>query len=184
MIPFCQYPLENAIPQIVRLPYYITPEERRGCARANSNAANPTSCTLSSFRKTLSIKILSTSPFYVAYSCMPGVLLPGIFRIKKHRVVLFTKNHTYWAKKCSNYKHVVVLPRAPDFITALDSSVGLISQPSRGVVTQAIALGKPVYLVCPIGHIEQELNLSFICRSTMVLGLRLRLVSKNGKGDI
>ena len=160
MIPFCQYPLENAIPQIVSLPCYTTLEERRVCSEANSNAASPTSCTLSSFREALYSKnLVHTSPFFVAYSCMPRVLLPGIFRIKKHRVVLFTKNHTYWAKKCSNYKHVVVLPRAPDFITALDSSVGLISQPSRGVVTQAIALGKPVYLFCPKGHVEQELNL-------------------------
>ena len=153
MIPFCQYPLENAIPQIVKLPKYTPLEQRLG--RNVGTYLNAASRT-----RTVSNKILAdTSPFYVAYSCMPGVLLPGIFRIKKHRVLLFTKNHTYWAQKCCKYKHVTVLPRSPDFINALDSSVGLISQPSRGVVTQAIALGKPVYLFCPQGHVEQELNL-------------------------
>ena len=89
---------------------------------------------------------------------MPMVLIPGIIRIRRHRVILFSKNHMYWAKKCEKYKHILVLPRSPDFIDALACSAGLISQPSRGVVTQAIALGKPVYLFCPKGHVEQELN--------------------------
>ena len=40
-------------------------------------------------------------------------------------------------------------------------SKGLIASPSRGVVTQALALGRPVYLFCPKGHLEQEYNLRF-----------------------
>ena len=49
----------------------------------------------------------------------------------------------------------------PDFADQLARSRGLIASPSRGVVTQAVALGKPVYLFCPAGHIEQEYNLRF-----------------------
>jgi len=48
-----------------------------------------------------------------------------------------------------------------DFAEQLARSRGLIASPSRGVVTQAVALGKPVYLFCPKGHIEQEYNLRF-----------------------
>ena len=50
---------------------------------------------------------------------------------------------------------------SPDFAEQLARSRGLIASPSRGVVTQAVALGKPVYLFCPRGHIEQEYNLRF-----------------------
>ena len=35
---------------------------------------------------------------------------------------------------------------------------GLICQPSRGVVTQALALAKPIYLILPSGHLEQQAN--------------------------
>ena len=39
-----------------------------------------------------------------------------------------------------------------------------VASPSRGVVTQAVALGVPVYLFCPRGHVEQEYNLAFYLR--------------------
>ena len=144
MIPFCQYPLENAIPQIVNLP-----SPKAQCSRSKTFTPGSTQ---------IPDDPTSTTPFFVAYSCMPMVLLPGIIKLKKHRVILFAKHHTYWAKTCEKYTHILVLPRSPDFIHVLASSAGLIAQPSRGVVTQAIALGKPVYLFCPKGHVEQELN--------------------------
>ena len=35
---------------------------------------------------------------------------------------------------------------------------GLVASPSPGVVTQALAVGRPCYLVCPTGHLEQKFN--------------------------
>ena len=64
MIPFCQYPLENAIPQIVSLPCYTTLEERRVCSEANSNAASPTSCTYLRSGRLCIVKILSILPLF------------------------------------------------------------------------------------------------------------------------
>ena len=39
--------------------------------------------------------------------------------------------------------------------------LSLRPSPSPAVGAQAVALGKPVYLFCPKGHLEQEYNLRF-----------------------
>jgi len=103
--------------------------------------------------------------FYVAYTTAPQVLAP----IKKKlfgRVMLFVKEKrlAYYTRKYKAYPHVEVRETSPDFGDYLARSRGLIASPSRGVVTQAVAIGKPVYLFCPRGHVEQEYNLAFYLR--------------------
>ena len=103
--------------------------------------------------------------FYVAYTTAPQVLTP----IKKKlfgRVMLFVKEKrlAYYTKKYKAYPHIEVRETSPDFGEYLARSRGLIASPSRGVVTQAVAIGKPVYLFCPRGHVEQEYNLAFYLR--------------------
>jgi hypothetical protein len=100
--------------------------------------------------------------YFVAYSTVPQVL-GSIRKLKGHTVRLFVKERrlAFYQAKYKKYPNVDVRAAAVDFAEQLASSRGLIASPSRGVVTQAVALGKPVYLFCPKGHIEQEYNLRF-----------------------
>ena len=100
--------------------------------------------------------------YFVAYTTAPQVLSP-IKKKLKGRVLLFVKEKRlpYYKRVYRKYPHVELRPTTPDFAEYLARSKGLIASPSRGVVTQAVALGKPVYLFCPKGHIEQEYNLQF-----------------------
>jgi hypothetical protein len=107
----------------------------------------------------------ASPPYFVAYSTVPQVL-SLIRKLRPHRTLLFVKERrlAYFTKKYRKYPHVEVRVTSPDFDALLAQSRGLIGSPSRGVVTQAVALGKPVYLFCPAGHIEQEYNLRFYIR--------------------
>jgi len=134
LVPLSVRPLPGAIPQIVKLPRPQPPGDAKG-------------------------------DFYVAYTTAPQVLAP-IKRKLKGRVLLFVKEKrlAYYTRQYRKYPHVEVRPTAPDFADYLARSKGLIASPSRGVVTQAVAIGKPVYLFCPRGHVEQEYNLAFYLR--------------------
>jgi hypothetical protein len=140
MIPFCQYPMKDTIPQIVSVPNLDS---------ADKKSWTPPPLDNSTFKY---------DGYFVAYSCMPACLEAMITQIRKNRVILFTKNTEQWKQYYSKYSHVTVVPRSPEFAQALENSNGLLCQPSRGVVTQAVACGKPIYLFCPKGHIEQKLN--------------------------
>ena len=45
-----------------------------------------------------------------------------------------------------------------EFADYLSRCSGLVASPSPGVVTQALAVGTPCYLICPAGHLEQSFN--------------------------
>ena len=108
----------------------------------------------------------SDEPYFVAYSTVPQVMGAIGRRFGGRRVRLFVKERrlAFYTAKYRRYPHVEVRPTSSDFADQLARARGLIATPSRGVVTQAIALGKPVYLFCPKGHIEQEYNLRFYMR--------------------
>lgn len=135
LVPLSVRELPGAIPQIVRLP---EKPQAMGDERGD---------------------------FYVAYTTAPQVLSPIKTKLVG-RVMLFVKEKrlAYYTRKYRKYTHVEVRPTAPDFADYLARSRGLIASPSRGVVTQAVAMGKPVYLFCPRGHVEQEYNLAFYLR--------------------
>lgn len=102
-------------------------------------------------------------PYFVAYSTVPEILSEIGTKMSGHRIRLFVKEHLlrHYRKKYKNNTLIEVRSTSPDFPDQLARSQGLIASPSRGVVTQAVALGKPVYLFCPSGHLEQEYNLRF-----------------------
>ena len=131
LVPLSVRPLDDGIPQVVKLPEVAPTDGPPG--------------------------------YFVAYSTVPQIL--GAIRTKLvgHNVRLFVKERrlAYYQAKYKKYPHVDVRVTTPDFADQLARSRGLIASPSRGVVTQAVALGKPVYLFCPAGHIEQEYNLRF-----------------------
>jgi hypothetical protein len=131
LVPLSVRPLEGAIPQVVRVPEVAEPAPEPG--------------------------------YFVAYSTVPQVL-GSIRKLSgKSPVRLFVKNTrlSYYTAKFKRYPHIDVRVTSSDFPDQLAKSWGLIASPSRGVVTQAVALGKPVYLFCPRGHLEQEYNLRF-----------------------
>jgi len=105
--------------------------------------------------------------FFVAYTTVPQVLSPIRTKFRGQKVLLFVKEKrlSYYTRKYQRYPHVEVRAASPDFPDYLARSRGLIASPSRGVVTQAIAAGKPVYLFCPRGHLEQEYNLRFYLKN-------------------
>jgi len=131
LVPLSVRPLDDAIPQVVRVPTPAPMEERED--------------------------------YFVAYSTVPQVMGAIGKRMVGHRVRLFVKERrlAFYTAKYRKYPHVEVRVTAPDFVDQLARSKGLIASPSRGVVTQALALGRPVYLFCPKGHLEQEYNLRF-----------------------
>ena len=45
-----------------------------------------------------------------------------------------------------------------EFADYIARCAGLVASPSPGTVTQALACGKPCYLICPPGHLEQQFN--------------------------
>lgn len=96
--------------------------------------------------------------FFVAYSVMPGVLLP-IIRFTRRKIVLFVKKPEEWQTQFGQCAHIELRPVSADFPTWLARSRGLLGSPSRGSVMQAVAAGKPVYLFLPQGHLEQRFNL-------------------------
>jgi hypothetical protein len=130
LVPLSVRPLDNAIPQVVRVPEPQAPAE---------------------------------PGFFVAYSTVPSVMGAIGKRFIGQSVRLFVKERrlAFYTAKFRRYPHVDVRPTSTDFVDQLARSRGLIASPSRGVVTQAIALGKPVYLFSPKGHIEQTYNLQF-----------------------
>ena len=131
LVPLSVRPMEGAIPQVVRLP----------------DAAPP-----------------DTPRYFVAYSTVPQVLASLRTKLSGDTPVrLFVKERrlAYYQNKYKGVAHVDVRVTSSDFADQLARSAGLIASPSRGVVTQAVALGKPVYLFCPRGHVEQEYNLRF-----------------------
>jgi len=132
LVPLSVRPLESAIPQVVKVPEPTATDERDG-------------------------------GYFVAYSTVPQVLGAIGRRMQGHTIRLFVKERrlAFYQAKFRRYPHVHVRVTSTDFAEQLARSRGLIASPSRGVVTQAIALGKPVYLFCPKGHIEQEYNLRF-----------------------
>ena len=103
----------------------------------------------------------------MAYTTVPQVLSPIKRGLAGKRVLLFVKERRlrFYERVYRNFPHVVVRAASPDFADHLARARGLIASPSRGVVTQAIAAGKPVYLFCPRGHLEQEYNLRFYLRN-------------------
>jgi hypothetical protein len=132
LVPLSVRPLESAIPQVISLPAPAALDDADG-------------------------------GYFVAYSTVPQVLGAIGKRMVGHRVRLFVKERrlAYYLHAFRKSPHVDVRVTAKDFGEQLARSRGLIATPSRGVVTQAIALGKPVYLFCPQGHVEQEYNLRF-----------------------
>ena len=104
--------------------------------------------------------------YFVAYSTVPQILGAIRTKLAGHQIRLFVKERrlAYYQARYKRYPHVDVRVTSADFADQLARSRGLIASPSRGVVTQAVALGKPVYLFCPAGHIEQEYNLRFYMR--------------------
>lgn len=132
LVPLSVRPLDSAIPQVVSVPAPAPLDTEGG-------------------------------GYFVAYSTVPQVLGAIGKRMQGHRVRLFVKEHrlAFYKAKFRRYPHIDVRETARDFGEQLARSRGLIASPSRGVVTQAIALGKPVYLFCPKGHLEQEYNLRF-----------------------
>lgn len=139
LVPLSVLPMEGALPQIVHVPPSHPAED-----------------------------------YYVAYSTAPNVLAPirrDLGGQNAARVLLFVKDRRH-GKTLAWYRHkyretpnVEVRPVAAEFAELLARSRGLIASSSRGVVTQALALGKPVYLFCPKGHREQEYNLAFYVRN-------------------
>ena len=131
LVPLSVRPMESAIPQVVKLPAVAETEGPPG--------------------------------YFVAYSTVPQILGAIRTKLAGHSIRLFVKERrlAYYTAKYKKFPHVDVRVTSPDFADQLARSRGLIASPSRGVVTQAVALGKPVYLFCPAGHIEQEYNLRF-----------------------
>ena len=134
LVPLSVRPLDGAIPQVVRVPALAPADPEPG--------------------------------YFVAYSTVPAVM--GAIRRKlvglpDGSIRLFVKERrlAFYQAKYKKYPHVDVRVTSADFADQLARSRGLIASPSRGVVTQAVALGKPIYLFCPSGHLEQEYNLRF-----------------------
>ena len=73
-------------------------------------------------------------------------------------MVLFTKNVDKWADYYRGNKNIEVRPVGNEFAGYLSRCAGLVASPSPGVVTQALAIGRPCYLLCPPGHLEQQFN--------------------------
>jgi len=115
LVPLSVRPLEGGIPQVVRVPE-VTPTD-------------------------------GPPGYFVAYSTVPQVLGAIRTRFAGHNVRLFVKERrlSYYKAKYRRNAHVEVRVTSPDFADQLARSRGLIASPSRGVVTQAVALGKPVY---------------------------------------
>ena len=108
------------------------------------------------------VKVPDIAPredFLLAYSCMPAALT-ALADIKTRKVVLFTKNVEKWATYYSDLgcANIQVKPVGGEFAGYLSRCAGLVASPSPGVVTQALACGKPAYLICPPGHLEQQFN--------------------------
>ena len=106
------------------------------------------------------VKVPEMAPkedFLVAYSCMPACLT-SISQITTKKVVLFTKNVDKWADYYRANKNIEVRPVGNEFAGYLSRCAGLVASPSPGVVTQALAIGRPCYLLCPPGHLEQQFN--------------------------
>ena len=70
----------------------------------------------------------------------------------------FTKNVDKWADYYRANKNIEVRPVGNEFAGYLLRCAGLVASPSPGVVTQALAIGRPCYLLCPPGHLEQQFN--------------------------
>ncbi|KAL1512156.1 hypothetical protein AB1Y20_005424 [Prymnesium parvum] len=136
LVPLSVKRIDGAIPQVVKLPPLPPPDAE-------------------------------VEDFYVAYSTVPQVLAPVSWKLPNKRVLLFVKEKrlAFYTKAYRKFKNIEVRETSSDFADYLARSKGLIASPSRGVVTQAIALGKPVYLFCPKGHLEQEYNLRFYLQS-------------------
>lgn len=96
--------------------------------------------------------------YFVAYSVIPSVL-ESITRLP-YPIVWFVKQHEVakYRQHCRDRPNIEVRPTGTEFMKMLAQSGGLIASPSRGVVTQAIVMQKPVYLLCPSGHVEQCYN--------------------------
>lgn len=134
LVPLSVRPFDGAIPQVVRVPELVGSAPEPG--------------------------------YFVAYSTVPQVLRSIRKLSGQSPVRLFVKNTrlAFYQAKYRKYPHIDVRVTSSDFPDQLARSRGLIASPSRGVVTQAVALGKPVYLFCPKGHLEQEYNLRFYMR--------------------
>ena len=132
LVPFSVRPMDHGIPQPVKLPAVV------------AETAEPPG-------------------YFVAYSTVPQILGAIRTKLAGHSIRLFVKESrlAHYQARYRNFPHVDVRVTAADFADQLARSRGLIASPSRGVVTQAVPLGKPVYLFCPAGHVEQEYNLRF-----------------------
>ena len=108
-------------------------------------------------------QLLAAEDYYVAYSCMPMVLTP-LSQITDKRVVLFTKDVCKWEEYFADRPNVSVRKVGASFLDVLSRSSGLIASPSPGVVMQALGCGKPCYLMCPPGHLEQACNENYYFR--------------------
>jgi hypothetical protein len=95
--------------------------------------------------------------FLLAYSCMPAALTE-IAQIKDKKVVLFTKAVERWTEYYKECPNIEIKKVGAEFAGYLSRCSGLIASPSPGVVTQALAVGTPCYLICPPGHLEQKFN--------------------------
>ena len=73
-------------------------------------------------------------------------------------MVLFTKNVDKWADYYRGNKNIEVRPVGNEFA----GYALALRRPRRvaepGVVTQALAIGRPCYLLCLPGHLEQQFN--------------------------
>lgn len=102
-------------------------------------------------------------PFFVAYSTHEATLAPQISRLRRP-TFFFCRHHKRWKKwfRDRNCANITVRPVSSDFSSLLVRAAGLVCHPSRGVVTQAVAAGVPVFLDEPLKyHLEQEFNLRF-----------------------
>jgi len=99
----------------------------------------------------------SKEDFLLAYSCMPAALT-DIADIKDKKVVLFTKAVEQWTEYYKGCRNIEIKKVGSEFGDYLSRCSGLIASPSPGVITQALAVGTPCYLICPPGHLEQKFN--------------------------
>jgi hypothetical protein len=100
--------------------------------------------------------------FLLVYGTYPHFLLPHIKKIKKINVVWYTENTKEIDKKLQNHKNIVIKQYSNNFIKDLEVCKGLISNPSKGTVIQALSVNKPIYLIPPNNVVEQNYNLNYI----------------------
>jgi hypothetical protein len=103
-----------------------------------------------------------SSNFLLVYGTYSKFLLPHIKKIKKINVVWYIKNSNEIDRKLQKHKNIVIKNYGNSFIKDLEVCKGLIANPSKGTVIQALSINKPIYLIPPKNVLEQNYNLNHI----------------------